>query len=99
MQGLSRSPRPDREGHAGEWKTSLALYCFPNLLDTQGLQKVEPNFDYDVDALRAEKETYWTLTASRGYFGSPAAASAETGKALVSVRGRNIAQIILNAFR
>ncbi|OGQ81384.1 MAG: hypothetical protein A3F90_13000 [Deltaproteobacteria bacterium RIFCSPLOWO2_12_FULL_60_19] len=99
MQGLSRSPRPDREGHAGEWETSLALYCFPNLLDTQGLQEIEPNFDYDIDALRAEKKNYWTLTAGRGYFGSPAAASAETGKALVSIRGRNIAQVILNAFR
>jgi creatinine amidohydrolase len=99
MQGLSRSPRPDREGHAGEWETSLALYCFPNLVDTQALQKVEPNFDYDVDALRAEKKNYRELTAGRGYFGSPAAASAETGKALVSIRGRNIAQVILNALR
>ena len=98
-EGLSRSPRPDREGHAGEWETSLALYCFPNLVDQQALQKVEPNFDYDVDALKTEKKNYRTLTAGRGYFGAPAAANAETGKALLSIRGRNIAQVILKAFR
>ena len=98
-QGLARSPRPDREGHAGEWETALALYCFPNLLDQQALQKADPNFDYDVDALKAEKKNYWTLTAGRGYFGSPASASAETGKALLAVRGRNIAAVILKAFQ
>ncbi|MGH7848299.1 MAG: creatininase family protein [Candidatus Binatia bacterium] len=97
-QGLSRSPRPDREGHAGEWETSLALYCFPNLLDKQALQKLDSNFDYDVDALRTEKKNYWTLTAGRGYFGSPGAASPETGRALLTIRGRNIAQVILKAF-
>ena len=96
--GLSRSPRPDREGHAGEWETSLALYCFPNLVDTQVLETIEPNFDYDVDALKTEKKNYRTLTAGRGYFGSPAAATADTGKALLSIRGRNIAQVILKAF-
>ncbi|HET8562863.1 MAG TPA: creatininase family protein, partial [Candidatus Binatia bacterium] len=29
---LSRSVRPDREGHGGEWETSLALHCFPELV-------------------------------------------------------------------
>jgi creatinine amidohydrolase len=98
IQGVSRSARPDREGHAGEKETSLALYCFPDLVDREVLKQLEPNFDYDVDAFRDETESYWALSAGRGYFGSPGAASAETGSALVTVRGRNIAGVILRSF-
>ena len=97
LQGLSRSSRPDREGHAGEKETSLALYCFPHLVDQNVLGQLEPNFDYDVDALRDEKENYRVLSAGLGYFGSPGVASAETGRTLVTVRGRNIARVILEA--
>ncbi len=97
IQGLSRSPRPDREGHAGEKETSLALYSFPDLVDEKVLGQLGPNFDYDVDALRDEKENYWVLSSGRGYFGSPGVASAETGRTLVTVRGRNIARVIMKA--
>ncbi|MFQ5917036.1 MAG: creatininase family protein, partial [Candidatus Binatia bacterium] len=95
IQALSRSPRPDREGHAGEKETSLALYSFPDLVDRKVLRQLGPNFDYDVDALRDEKEKYWVLSSGRGYFGSPGVASTETGRTLVNVRGRNIAGVIL----
>ncbi len=95
VQGLSRSRRPDREGHAGEWETSLALYCFPELVDTGVIPHLEPNFDYDADAFRRETKDYWTLSQGKGYFGSPGSASAETGRKLVEIRGRNIARVIL----
>ncbi len=98
MQGYSRSTRPDREGHAGEWETSLALYRFPELVDQKTAARLEPNLDYDFDAFCGRKKDYWTLTKGRGYFGSPGAATAETGKTLVAVRGRNIAQAILATF-
>lgn len=97
LQGLSRSRRPDREGHSGEWETSLALYRFPELVDTKVIPHLEPNFDYDVDACRAETKDYWTLSGGKGYFGSPGSASAETGRRLVEIRGHNIAQVILKA--
>src|SRR5574341_1820455 len=97
-QALSRSRRPDREGHAGEWETSLALYSFPESVDKQDLEQLEQKFDYDADALRSETKDYWTRSAGRGYFGSPRAASSETGRALVSIRGRNIAQVVLKTF-
>jgi len=93
-----RSPRPDREGHGGESETSVALHCFPELVKQELLGQLEPNFDYDVEAFRNETKDYWTLTGGRGYFGCPQAASAQTGKQLVSTRGRNIAQVILNAW-
>lgn len=98
MQGYSRSTRPDREGHAGEWETSLALHRFPDLVDRKTAAHLEPNLDYDFDAFCNRKQDYWTLTKGRGYFGSPGAATAETGKTLMEVRGRNIAQLILTAF-
>ena len=93
-----RSPRPDREGHGGESETSVALHCFPELVKQELIGQLEPNFDYDVEAFRNETQDYWTLSGGRGYFGWPQAARAETGKQLVSIRGRNIAQVILNAW-
>lgn len=98
VRELSRSARPDREGHGGEWETSLALFRFPELVDREILGRLEPNFDYDAEAFRSETKDYWSLTGGRGYFGSPGAASAETGRALVTIRGRNIAQVILKSF-
>ncbi len=95
---LSRSVRPDREGHGGEWETSLALHSFPGLVKQKIAATLEPNFDYDVDAFRGETQDYWSLSGGRGYFGSPQSGSAETGKKIVAIRGRNIAQVILHAW-
>jgi len=98
VQELSRSVRPDREGHGGEWETSLALHSFPELVNRQIIERLEPNFDYDVDAFRDETKDYWSLTDGGGYFGSPQSGSAETGRKIVAIRGRNIAVVILNAW-
>lgn len=95
---LYRSPRPDREGHSGESETSVALYSFPDLVDREVLKKLDANFDYDVAAFRDETRDYGSLSGGRGYFGWPQAATAETGRQLVMIRGRNIANFILNAW-
>ena len=95
---LSRSARPDREAHGGEWETSLALHSFPELVQHDVIETLEPNFDYDVEAFRSETKDYRSLTAGRGYFGSPQSGSAETGREIVAVRGRNIAQVILKTW-
>ena len=95
MEGISRSSRPDREGHAGEWETSLALYSFPELVDLDAAQELQPNLNYDIDAFRGETVKYEVLSDGRGYFGSPQVASAETGRRLLDVRSRNMARLIL----
>jgi creatinine amidohydrolase len=95
---LSRSSRPDREGHGGEWETSLALYCFPESVKREIIGELEPNFDYDVEAFRNETKDYWSLSHGRGYFGSPQSGSEETGRKIVEIRGRNIARVILSAW-
>jgi len=93
-----KSPRSDREGHAGEAETSVALHSFPELVRIEVLNRLEPNFDYDVEAFRNETKDYGSISDGRGYFGSPQAATAETGRQLVAARGRNIAQVILKAW-
>jgi creatinine amidohydrolase len=90
-----RSPRPDREGHGGESETSVALHSFPELVKEEIVKQLDPNFDYDVDAFRNETKDYATISGGRGYFGWPQAATADTGKQLVAVRGRNIAGVIV----
>jgi creatinine amidohydrolase len=95
---LSRSLRPDREGHGGEWETSLALHAFPSLVKQDVARALEPNFDYDVAAFRGETQDYGSLSNGRGYFGSPQSGSAETGKKILAIRGHNIAGVILKAW-
>lgn len=98
VKHLYRSPRPDREGHGGESETSVALYSFPELVKRQVLTTLDANFDYDVEAFRNETKDYASISGGRGYFGWPQAATAETGEKLVSIRGRNIANVILQAW-
>ena len=98
VEHLYHSPRPDREGHGGESETSVALHAFPHLVNREIIGRLDPNFDYDIEAFRAETIDYGRLSGGRGYFGSPQAASAETGRLLVEIRGRNIAQVILRAW-
>jgi creatinine amidohydrolase len=93
-----KSPQPDREGHGGESETAVALYAFPETVRRELIPQLEPNFDYDVEAFRSETKDYWSLSGGRGYFGWPHAATAETGKQLIAVRGKNIAKVILEAW-
>jgi creatinine amidohydrolase len=95
VKHLYNSPRPDREGHGGESETSVALDSFPELVKGDVLRTLDANFDYDIEAFRNETKDYGTISGGRGYFGWPQAATAETGKQLVAIRGRNIANVIL----
>jgi hypothetical protein len=67
-------------------------------VNRETIGQLDPNFDYDVDAFRGETKDYWSLSSGRGYFGSPQSGSAETGKKIVAIRGRNIAGVILKAW-
>lgn len=98
LKQLYKSPRPDREGHGGESETSVALHKFPELVKRDVLKTLDANFDYDVEAFRNETRDYGSISNGRGYFGWPQAATAETGKQLVTIRGQNIAKVILKAW-
>jgi creatinine amidohydrolase len=98
VKHLYRSPQPDREGHGGESETSVALHAFPQLVRKDIIGQLSPNFDYDAEAFRNETKDYGSLSGGRGYFGWPRAGSAETGRMLVEIRGKNIANVILKAW-
>jgi creatinine amidohydrolase len=98
VRELSHSARPDREGHGGEWETSLALHAFPESVKNEIIGQLDANFDYDVEAFRNETKDYGSLSGGRGYFGSPQSGSAETGRKVVAIRGRNIARMILRTW-
>jgi hypothetical protein len=76
----------------------VALHAFPETVRQEMIPQLEPNFDYDVEAFRNETKDYWSISGGRGYFGWPQAATAETGKQLIAVRGKNIAGVILKAW-
>jgi hypothetical protein len=76
----------------------VALYSFPELVKREILTTLDANFDYDVEAFRNETKDYASISSGRGYFGWPQAATAETGEKLVSIRGRNIANVVLKEF-
>jgi hypothetical protein len=67
-------------------------------VDRRVIERLEANFDYDIEAFRNETADYGTLTQNRGYFGSPQSGSAETGRKIIAIRGRNIADLILEAW-
>ena len=98
VRGLSQSVRPDREGRGGAWEPSLARHAFPESVNKEVIERLEPNFDSDVEAFRNETKDYGSLSGGRGYFGSPQSGSAETGRKIVAIRGRNIAQVIFKAW-
>jgi hypothetical protein len=62
------------------------------------LKTLDANFDYDSEAFRNETKDYGSISGGRGYFGWPQAATAETGKQLVAIRGRNIANVIIDTW-
>jgi creatinine amidohydrolase len=99
MEGISRSTRPEMEGHAGEWETSLALHSFPELVDRDATERLPPNLKYDAEAFRAETVKYEILSNGSGYFGSPGVATAETGRKLLAIRSKNMARIISKALQ
>ena len=78
--------------------TSLALHAFPDLVKQDIVERLAPNFNYNVNAFRGETKDYWSLSKGSGYFGSPQSGSAETGKKIIAIRGRNIAGVILKAW-
>ena len=77
-----KSPQPDREGHGGESETSVALHSFPDLVNHEALETLDPNFDYDVEAFRNETKDYGSISGGRGYFGCAPGGDGGDGKAI-----------------
>jgi creatinine amidohydrolase/Fe(II)-dependent formamide hydrolase-like protein len=94
---LLRSPQPDREWHSGEFETAIVLAVRPELVRRAIGRRLPPAW---VDVKRAQaagRTTFRKMNPKgRGYFGWPAAARAETGRAALKLRARLSSQDLIS---
>ena len=100
VTALLRSPQPEREWHSGELETAMMLAVRPKLV-RRGLARKLPPAWVDVKrALASGPTTFRKMNPrGRGYFGWPAAARAETGRAALKLRARLISRELISELR
>jgi len=96
MRGLMRSARPAGEWHGGELETAMMLAVAPSLVRRSVARRLPAAWVDWAAALARGARTFEAMNpAGRGYFGSPAAARASTGRRVMALRGRLIAAALL----
>jgi creatinine amidohydrolase/Fe(II)-dependent formamide hydrolase-like protein len=95
---LMRSPRPDREWHAGELETALVLDARPDLVRRPIARRLPPRWvDFRAALARGARRFEQMDPGGRGYFGWPAAARAGTARRVLALRARLMAKQITEA--
>lgn len=95
---LLRSPRPELEWHSGEMETSMMLDAAPRLVRRALARRLPPAWvDWRAALLRGAPTFRAMNPGGRGYFGSPAAARAATGRKGMALRARLIAATLITA--
>ena len=95
---LMRSPRPEREWHAGELETALMLDARPDLVRRAIARRLPPRWmDFRAALARGVGRFEQMDPGGRGYFGWPAAARAGTARRAMALRVRLMAQRITEA--
>ncbi|HXJ79931.1 MAG TPA: creatininase family protein [Candidatus Methylomirabilis sp.] len=98
VRRLLRSPRPDSEWHAGELETALMLSVRPQLVRRALARTLPPAWvDFRTRLNQGARRFREIDRKTRGYFGWPAAARAETAARVLRVRSRLIAAEVLRA--
>jgi creatinine amidohydrolase len=93
-----RSPRPEQEWHAGELETSVMLSIAPRLVRRAKAAGLAPVWVDVHGALRRGARRFRDIAPrGGGYFGWPAAARAETGRRVMALRTRLMAQELVAA--
>ena len=99
VTGLLKSRRPEREWHAGELETATMLAVRPDLVRRALARRLPPAW-VDWRARLTRGSTFRQMhPRGRGYFGSPAAARAATGRRALRLRGRLIAAELIAALQ
>jgi creatinine amidohydrolase len=99
VTALLRSRRPDREWHAGELETAMMLAERPDLV-RRTLARRLPAAWVDWRARLTRGTTFRRMhPRGRGYFGSPAAGRAATGREALRLRGRLIGAELIAALQ
>jgi creatinine amidohydrolase len=98
VRALMRSPAPDFEWHSGEVETSVMLSVAPHLVRRDVARRLRPaRVDFRAALRRGVKRFRAMDPEGRGYFGSPAVARAETGRRVMALRARLIADELQRA--
>lgn len=96
VRRLMRSTRPAGEWHAGELETAMMLAVAPALVRRAVARRLPAAWVDWAGALARGARTFEAMNrGGRGYFGSPAAARASTGRRVMALRGRLIATALL----
>jgi creatinine amidohydrolase len=95
-----RSPRPAAEWHSGELETAMMLSRHRRLVRTSIARRLPPVWVDFRAALAGGARNFRDLApGAPGYFGSPAAARAATGRAVMAMRVRRMSREIIAALR
>jgi creatinine amidohydrolase/Fe(II)-dependent formamide hydrolase-like protein len=98
VTALLRSPQPEREWHSGELETAMMLAVQPKLVRRAVARKLPPAWVDVKRALASGPTTFKRMNPrGRGYFGWPAAARAQTGRAALRLRARLISRELISA--
>jgi creatinine amidohydrolase len=96
---LLKSPWPEREWHSGELETSMMLDVAPRLVRRAVARRLPPAWVDWRAGLKRGATFRGMHPGGRGYFGSPAAARADTGRRAMALRARLIAAELAAALR
>jgi len=95
---LLKSPRPESEWHSGELETALMLSVRPALVRRSVARKLPPAWvDFRERLKRGARRFREIDRKTRGYFGWPAMARAETARRVMKLRARLIAGEVTRA--
>jgi creatinine amidohydrolase len=98
VQALMRSPNPGGEWHSGELETAFMLSVEPKLVRRDVARRLAPAwFDFRGALARGARNFRDLGPGGAGYFGWPAAARPQTGRAVMALRGRLIARGLVQA--
>jgi creatinine amidohydrolase len=98
IRALLRSPRPEAEWHSGELETAFMLAVERRLVRTRIARRLPPAwFDFRAALARGARNFRRLGPGGFGYFGWPAAARAETGRAAMALRAKLIAAELVRA--
>jgi creatinine amidohydrolase len=98
VRALLRSARPEAEWHAGELETAFMLAVDRRLVRVGLARRLPPAwFDFRGALARGARNFRRLGPSGAGYFGSPAAARARTGRAAMALRGKLIAAELVRA--
>jgi creatinine amidohydrolase len=95
---LLRSPRPESEWHSGELETAMMLSVRPGLVRRSLARKLPPAWVDFRERLKHGARRFREIDPkTRGYFGWPAMARAETARRIMKLRGKLIAAEVIRA--